>query len=275
MGKWLTYCLSLCIIFNACRQQAKQQSGNTGWSDCELAERLYEEKGRQGSARSQHYLDSAIALCPAFAKAWHEKSVPYLKRGDYATWMQHINKAVELDPDSYLDIRGWCKVKFLHDYEGGMEDLLRYDTLIVGSPKMVGDFNIYTWIAFSKLGLQDSMGALACFDKSIDEAIQGFGAEWVGLYDYLYRGILKMEMKDYAGALQDFDRQLKHYEKLADGHYYRGVTLMLMGQMAGAKTALEKALRLFTGEGYHASDIYVEMPWQIYVEDIHEALEKL
>ncbi|WP_257666738.1 tetratricopeptide repeat protein [Parapedobacter tibetensis] len=271
MEKWLIYCLSLSFLFGTCGQQTQQEAELL--LDCELAERLYTEMGSQGSARSQHYLDSAIALCPTFAKGWREKGVPYLKRGDYATWMKHLNKAVELEPETYLDIRGWCKVKFLHDYEGGLADLQRYDTLIAGSPKMVGDFNIYTWMAFAKLGLQDSVAAMAYFDKTIDEAVAALGPEWVGNYDYLYRGILKLELKDYKGALADFDRQINHYEKLADGHYYKGLLLARLGKKEQANASLQRAKVLFNGEGYHAQDPYVEMPWQIYAEDISRALQ--
>ena len=274
MEKWLTYCLS-CVIFATCVQPSNRYDETGGLSDCELAERLYDEKGSQGSARSQHYLDSAIARCPDFAKAWHEKSVPYLKRGDYATWAYLMDKAVEIAPDVYLDIRGWCKVKFLHDYDGGLTDLQRYDMLVQGSPKMVGDFNIYTWMAFAKLGLQDSIAALAYLDKTIDEALQHLGPEWVGNYDYLYRGILKMEIGDSRSALADFDRQINHYEKLADGHYYKGLVLAKIGRKAEAKHNLERAKALFTGDGYHAQDSYVEMPWQVYLEDIEEALGQI
>ncbi|SEL54257.1 tetratricopeptide repeat protein [Parapedobacter koreensis] len=272
MVKWWIYCLSLFVVTACGQRNTNRYDPNAGLSDCELAERLYNQKGNQGSARSQQYLDSAIALCPAFAKAWHEKSVPYLKRGDYATWMQLINKVVELEPSNYLDTRGWCKVKFLHDYAGGLADLQRYDTLVAGSPKMVGDFNIHSWMAFAKLGLQDSSAALKYFDQTIDEAIRHLGPEWVGYHDYLYRGILKMELKDYDGALADLDRQIAHYDKLADGHYYRGLLLAKIGKKAQALASLEKAKALFTGDGYHAQDPYVEMPWQIYLEDIERAL---
>ncbi len=273
MEKWWIYCLSG-VTVAACVQPSTEQGDTIGLSDCELAEQLYEEKGSQGSARSQQYLDSAIMLCPTFAKAWHEKSVPYLKRGDYATWMGLMDKAVDLAPDLYLDIRGWCKIKFLHDYEGGLADLQRYDTLVTGSPKMVGDFNVYTWMGLAKVGLRDSTAALAYFDKTIDEAIAHLGAEWVGNYDYLYRGILKMELKDDEGALADFERQIAHYESLADGHYYKGLILAKMGRRTAARQCFERAKTLFSGEGYHAQDPYVEMPWQIYLEDIDRALSE-
>lgn len=268
MGYLWIFCLSFCLFAMACNGQRK--AGPT--TDCALAEQLYEQHGRQGSHRSQVYLDSAIRLCPDFAKAWREISVPYLKRGDYVTWLHYMDRAVELEPAYYLNIRGWCKIKFLHDYRGGLEDLLRYDQLVEGKLKMVGDYNIYAWIAIAKLGLKDSTSALEYLDKTIEEALEQ-GEDWLGLYDYLYRGILKLALKDHHGAMEDFDEQIRLYDKLADAHYYKGLALKQMGQGAKARTSLEKARQLFVGEGYHITDPYVEMPWQVYLEDIDARLE--
>src|SRR5580765_8831766 len=57
-----------------------------------------EGEGPQGSRESQIKFDSAIRLCPGFDYAYREKSVPYLKRGDFITWKKWIDKAVALDP---------------------------------------------------------------------------------------------------------------------------------------------------------------------------------
>ncbi|WP_157278616.1 tetratricopeptide repeat protein [Olivibacter sitiensis] len=267
MGYPWIFCLSLCLVIAACNGPKKADP----ITDCELAEELYERHGRQGSHRSQIYLDSAIKLCPSLAKAWREISVPYLKRGDYATWSHYMDRAVELEPAHYLNVRGWCKIKFLHDYEGGLDDLLRYDQLIESDLKIAGEYNLYTWMAFAKLGLGDSLAALEYFNKSIESALAK-GEEWIGQYDYLYRGILKLELKNYDGAMQDFDEQIRLYDKLADVHYYKGLTWQRMGQGSKAQAALRRAHQLFTDEGNHISDPYVEMPWEIYLEDIDSLL---
>ncbi len=69
----------------------------------------------QGSIQSQVYFDRVLALCPTFAEAYHEKSVPYLKRGDFQTWKKLMDEAVRLQPARFLSDRGWCRFKFLHD----------------------------------------------------------------------------------------------------------------------------------------------------------------
>src|SRR5262245_41232077 len=100
-------------------------------SNCARACRLYNEADKfyQGTRICQLYLDSAIRLCPGYAEAWHEFSVPFLKRGDFFTWRKYMDKAVELKPRAWLGTHGWCRFKFLKDYEGALEDLKRYDTL--------------------------------------------------------------------------------------------------------------------------------------------------
>src|SRR5882762_1600472 len=37
----------------------------------------------QGTSMCEQALDSALYYWPGYAEAWHEKSVPYLKRGDF------------------------------------------------------------------------------------------------------------------------------------------------------------------------------------------------
>lgn len=83
----------------------------------------------QGSRQSQTHFDNALAICPALDYAYREKAVPYLKRGDFITWKKLIDSAVQLNPGAYLGIRGWCRYKFLNDYQGAIGDIERLDAL--------------------------------------------------------------------------------------------------------------------------------------------------
>lgn len=270
MEKWLIYCLSLFTILSCSKQSSKEEK--VAGTDCDLAELLYDQKGNQGSSHSQLYLDSAIRICPDFSKAYREKGVPYLKRGDYSTWFQYLNKAIELDPQSFLVIRAWCRTKFLHDYKGALEDFKAWDTMFEPGPRMVADNSIYSWMALCYAGLGDNTKALQCIDKSIEDAVREHGSEWVGLYDYFYRGNIKLAFNDFDGALADFDRQTELTDKIADVYYYKSIALLQLGRKKAAKEALFKARSLFINE-QHIHDPYVEMPWQIWQEDIEEKIQ--
>src|SRR4051812_11845421 len=89
-----------------------------------------EAEAGQGSKASQLQFDKAIELCPGFDYAYFEKSVPYLKRGDFISWKKLIDKAVELNPTGYLAYRGWCRYQFVRDYRGAIADLERLDSLV-------------------------------------------------------------------------------------------------------------------------------------------------
>ena len=81
---------------------------------CELVKKAEQY---QGLNYSQMAFDEAIKLCPSFDYAYREKSVPYLKRGDFVTWKKLIDKAVELNPKQNLGYRGWCQYQFLRNFQ--------------------------------------------------------------------------------------------------------------------------------------------------------------
>jgi tetratricopeptide (TPR) repeat protein len=241
---------------------------------CQSALELFHQtKTYQGSFRSQMFFDSLLTICPKLAIVYREKSVPFLKRGDYQTWYHLISKAVDLEPQNYLHIRGWCRIKFLHDYRGGLNDLQRYDSIVKGSYKVVDDTHIKVWMALAMQGLKDYSTALKRLDEALESTISSKGGDWVGLYDYLYRGILKLDMNNIEGAINDFDAQIKLYPKLANAYYYRGIAFSKNGMTNDACTNFEVCLKYFL-EGYFIQDPYVRMPGEITYDDISFKLKK-
>jgi len=249
-------------ILAACNGQHSRESACRG-----ALAAFHETDLAQGSSASQDFMDSLIVVCPTLANAWREKSVPYLKRGDYATWNKLMGKAVELQPDAFLHIRGWCRIKFLHDYAGGLRDLMRYDSLVPGKYKVVDDTHIKIWMALAKQGLNDNAAALRLFNEAIEHAIQTHGEGWVGTYDFLYRGLLKLKMNDLDGAIRDFNAQIGIYTKLSNAYYYRAVAAQRKGQPGAACEDLANAAEYFR-KGYYITDPYVVMPGQIEWQDI-------
>ena len=245
--------------------------------DCRAAEDIWqygEDRLEQGSPAWVRNLDSATNLCPGFAKAWREKGSPYVKRGDFAMWATYIDKAVELDPRAFLPVRGWCRFSFLRDYEGAIADLSRLDTLVNFHTIYASDFNIYLILGEANAALRKYDKALMYYDKDINNTIRESGENWMGLYDFLYRGILKYNMEDYSGALIDFDKEIKIYESLTDPYYYKGLAYLKLGKKTEALGQLKKALELINGKGFKHKDPYCEVQNEIYPSDIEEALIK-
>jgi tetratricopeptide (TPR) repeat protein len=231
----------------------------------------------QGTSMCEQALDSALYYWPGYAEAWHEKSVPYLKRGDFLSWRKYLDKAVSLKPLAFLGARGWCRFKFLRDYEGALHDLQTLDTLTSFNPGQSGDgsYNLYIVMALCAREQGHMTEAFHYFSLGIDSVIVHKGIEWIGLYDYLHRAVTRMRVKDYAGALLDLDKQEKKYAGFAETYCYRGEVLLLLGQKAAAKAAFERAKALFVSEGYHFSDPYCEMQDVVYLEDIEEGIAEV
>ena len=245
--------------------------------DCKAAERIWqygEDHLEQGAPNWIQNLDSATNVCPGFAKAWREKGSPYVKRGDFGNWATYINREVELDPRAFLPVRGWCRFSFLRDYEGAIADLSRLDTLVTFHTIYASDFNIYLILGEAKAALGEYDEAIEYYDKDINNTIRESGENWMGLYDFLYRGILKYNTGDYSAAIDDFDKEIKIYESLADPYYYKGLAYLKLEKKKEALEQFKKALELINGKGFKHKDPYCEVQNEIYPSDIEEALAR-
>jgi tetratricopeptide (TPR) repeat protein len=250
-----------CLLFpeeSPCRRACKI---------AETASDLY-----QGSKKSQELFDSAIALCPEMAFAWAEKSVPYLKRGDFITWRQLLDRAVELDPGQYLGYRAGCLFDCLRDYRNALKDLERLEK-ITGSP-LVGhnangdyDLNIVKAICQRELGNIDQ--CLLSFESYIKDREK---KDRIGLYDHYHYGVTLFNLKRYDESLHQLEKQTRRYESFAETYYFIGLIYQEKGDHVLAKKYYEISLDKYTRSGYHRKDPYCEMPDQIFLSDIQKKL---
>jgi len=228
-----------------------------------------------GSPKWLAMMDSALILCPSSAKAWGNKGIIYMMRGDVASWYLLAEKAVQFDPLYFLGNRAYHRMRYLRDYEGALKDLQKLDSIAGLRPVYVADVHSYILIGQCKEGLGDRAGALEYYNRSIENQIKERGESWVGTYDYLIRGILKYEMNDYEGALTDLDKQAKLYEQLADTYYYRGLVHKMTNHSDLARIDFEKAKELLTGQGFKRWDAQVVLVNEVYLSDIDTALTAL
>lgn len=235
---------------------------------CEMAVKAEQY---QGARQSQLQFDEAIALCPAFDYAYFEKSVPYLKRGQFIEWKKLIDKAVELNPSQHLGYRGWCRFQFLRDYEGAIADLERLRGLI--GPNLGysvnGDYPLGVALALCYKQLGQKQKAI-----EIIEAQFQLPNYLTGIYDYLHLGVLKLETGDLPGAVSALEKQIGANDYLAETHYYLAMAYKQMNQTGISRQSLVNAKEFYL-KGYKRFDPYTHPVDKVFLSMIEEELSAL
>lgn len=222
----------------------------------------------QGSRSSQVLFDESIALCPTLDYAYAEKSVPYLKRGEFITWKKLMDKAVELNPDFHLGYRGWCRYQFLRDYAGAIDDLERLTTLRGWNLGYSSNGNYHLAIALALC-----YKAIGAPEKAI-ELIQTTLARKeysVGIFDYLHLGVLKLEQQDLEGAVQAFNLQIQNNQYVAETYYYLAMAYEAQGNSDLVQQNLVRAKQYYQ-QGYRLFDPYTHPMDNVYLSQIDQAL---
>lgn len=224
--------------------------------------------GGQGSRQSQTQLDQAIEQCPSLDYAYMEKSVPYLKRGDFVTWKRIIDKAVELNPTGHLGYRGWCRYQFLRDYKGAIKDFERLDSIMPGDIgySQNGDYQL----TIAKALCYKAIGEKAKAIKIIEEQLATKGYSPM-TYDYLHLGVLKMETGDLAGGVEYLEKSIAYNDYLAEPYYYLALIYKSKKLTGPFKSNIEKAKAYYL-KGYKRFDPYTHPIDKIYLSDIEKEL---
>lgn len=219
MEKFPKYFLSFFILVIVSNMQAQVNCNSVEGENCRKACEIYNKATvSQGSRSSQESFDKAIALCSTFSNAYMEKSVPYLKRGDFIIWKSLIDKAVDMNPKMHLPYRAWCKFQFLRDYNGALADFDELEKLglnINGYFSQNGDYNLEIVKAICYSGLGQKERAISIIEKQLSTKDYK-----VGLYDYYHLGATYFDVRKYDQALENFERQSK-YNDFAENIYYK------------------------------------------------------
>jgi tetratricopeptide (TPR) repeat protein len=244
----------------------KMNSNEPCYKACTLAT---EGEEPQGSKESQIKYDEAIALCPTFDYAYREKSVPYLKRGDFITWKKLIDKAVELNPMDNLGYRGWCSYQFVRDYQGAIDDFEKLNTMTsfeIGYSAN-GDYqlNIAKALCYKAIGQREK--AIAIIKKQL--ATNGYSPQ---PYDYLHLGVLKMETDKNQEAIECFKKSISVGDYLAEAYYYLGLIYKRQGDAVLHRTNMEKAKEYYL-KGHKLFDPYTQPMDKIYLASIEAELK--
>ncbi|MEI9918760.1 MAG: tetratricopeptide repeat protein [Bacteroidota bacterium] len=238
-----------------------------------LMKRVY--KHELGSQQWRAASDSVLNICPNSAVIIYDKAVANMLRGEFVEGMKYIAKAVEIDPNYYLGISAWNHMRYLHDYKGAIADFERLEKVAGRSFVYVTNIHMYMLKGLCYQELGDYAKALETYNTGISQQVADKGEQWVGSYDYLYRGILKFRMGDFDGAIEDLSRQVKEYESLADTYYYRGMAYAAVGRKDEARVDLQLSKDLMLGQGQRRWDPLTVLPDEVYLTNVESALLKL
>lgn len=236
---------------------------------CELAN-LAETS--QGIKQSQLAFDKAIELCPNFSYAFREKSVPYLKRGDFITWKKLIDKAVELNPFENLGYRGWCQYQFLRNYKAALIDIENFEKL-VGSDNMGfsqnGNYHLEIVKALCYKGLGDKFKAIDLFEIQFNK--KNYSPM---LFDYYHLGVLYFEVGNLEKAKETLEKQISNNDYFAEPYYYLSLIYAKENNMVLAKKMITKA-QIFYSENKFIKDSYTTPQDKIFEKNIFFFKKKL
>ncbi len=270
MEKSTKYYLNFLLVFGLSLVNAQPNckaylfEGDTlTYNACKSVERI-DDRLYQFNLKFHEEYDNALKISPRFDYAWREKSVAYLKSGDFVTWKTFIDKAVEANPKENLGYRGWCRYQFFRDYEGALKD---FDELEKYYPNDIGfstngDYNLYVAKAFCYDALGKTETAISTIEK-----LQKNPKYVNGLFDYYQLGVLYFKLGNYDKALENFEKQSKVVD-YAENIYFKAKVSKIRN-----KDYLDlKRLSLKTyDEGQYMKDPYTHHYNKVYRKQI-EAL---
>lgn len=221
----------------------------------------------QGQKYSQIAFDKAIELCPNFDYAYREKSVPYLKRGDFITWKLLIDKAVDINPKANLGYRGWCQFQFLRNYNFAIEDIENFEKLIgednIGSSQN-GNYNLEIVKALCYKGIGDKKKAIQIIKRQLKKKSYS-----PMLFDYYHLGVLYYELNYSDKAKEYFEKQIKNNDYYAEPYYYLSLIYWKFNNKIEAKKMIEKALN------YYSNNKYMRDPYTSIFDKVYEKEMKI
>lgn len=241
------------------------QKDTLQYEACLIAEDAYQYY--QYSREYQEILDKAIEKCPHFSYAYLNKSIAYLKSGDFITWKYLIDKAVEYNFRENIGYRGWCKFQFFRDYQGAIDDIESLEAVSKGN------------IGYSAGGQYHLKVAKAlCYKQlgNIDKAISIMEqymldtTNQVSVFDHLHLGVMYLETGTYDKAITQFNLQSTQNE-LAENKYYLALCYQKMGNDSLFSENITKAKEMYLRKQkmvFH----YTEPIDRVYLEVINQVL---
>lgn len=257
-----------------------QVPGKLPYCDCSkksVTDSLIERYIRNGTQKLyynteiyQTYCDSLINICPNIAIAYQQKALPFIKNGDYASAFPLEDKAVELDPKSYMSYRAFLKCIFTKDYKGAIIDFQSAEKLNPNGFTM--DHTYFFYQGLCNLELENYERAKDNFGKDTVAQITATGDGTIHFNTLLYLGILFYELKDNTNAKIFLMRCLKQYKELPEANYYLALIFKRENNFEAYNNYLQLSKDFLT-KGYTINEdntFYANYPHQITLYEIDQ-----
>ncbi|TAH42928.1 MAG: tetratricopeptide repeat protein [Bacteroidetes bacterium] len=181
---------------------------------------------------------------------------------DYSGAMIAYNNAIRDDSEQNHEAyfgRGQLKYK-LQDYYGSIEDV---EKAIKISNSILKTGSYYCFLGKVKITKEDFNGAIADLNRAISipkeqpEAFKSYEEYrlFTGIHylneAFQYRGIAKIKLKNYEGALKDFNRCIE-LKPDAENYFNRGLTYIRLGNKNKACIDFSKSGELGYEKAYEA-----------------------
>lgn len=218
------------------------------------------------SQKRRDALDSAIAEYPTIANLYQQRAMPLYKQDKDELGKPFLAKAAELDPQRYLDYKGFMECIFSKNYDDAIADFGKY--LETFGEGYVMDHTYYFYVGISYLQLNEFEKAKIYLDKSISQTKAGGGRDWVHHLDLMYLGIAHLELGDCENAIYAFDESLSKYPSFGDVKYYKANCLYRLGKTEEALKLVKEAEEdILRGNTINEDNvIYERYPYQVRKE---------
>lgn len=270
LAKFAVLCLIIMMIFS-CNQQKTEIEHTSGPETYNVFERdsivdnvMYSlNRYPLNSKKRRDSLDSVIAKYPSIAYFQQQRSMPLYKENKDELGKPFLEKAAKLDPQKYLDYKGFMECIFSQNYGAAISDFEKY--LGMYGEGYVMDHTYYFYIGISYLQLNEFEKAKIYLDKSIAQIEAESGRDWVHHLDLMYLGIANMELKDFDNAIKAFDEALLKYPKFGDVKYYKALCLYSLRKAEDGKKLFQEAKEdILLGNTINEDNvIYERYPYQV------------
>jgi tetratricopeptide (TPR) repeat protein len=198
---------------------------------------------------------------------FHEMSVHNTKNGNYGLAVQHLNKAVQLDPKIY-GYYGWVTLYYYRDYERALEYLNRYDSLTPNFTDFPVGENIHYLRGLAYMQLKEYDLAIQYFDLYIEEEKSRAGIEWIDHSAFYYKGICLEEKRDFKSAKVNYELAIKYLPNFVEALYHRALLI----EDKELKVKEMKHILTLIDSGFSKVDPYMEIFHPVYRQDVEKSL---
>lgn len=241
------------------------QKDTLQYEACLIAEDAYQYY--QYSREYQKILDKAIEKCPHYSYAYLNKSIAYLKSGDFITWKSLIDNAVEYNFRENIGYRGWCKFQFFRDYQGAIDDIASLEAVSKGNIgySAGGQYHLKVAKALCYKQIGNPEKAISIMEQyMLDTTNQ------ISVFDHLHLGVMYLETSAYDNAVTQFTLQSR-LNDLAENQYYLALCHQKLGNVTLFSEHITKAKEMYLRNQkmvFH----YTEPIDRVYLKEIEDAM---